>query len=207
MILSGPAVVESAEGERLLREVCRGRAGQGRRCAVLAGGLPALGHLSFHPLGGGRETPQPASWSRFKPPAGVRAEQCFEREGHLRVPRKHVETIVGRHRRRGPGGTRAPSWIGNQRSRAATLTPSGWNSCPPSACAGRNVRRDGARSIVSRYAAAHEEAPALLARPIQHESGRESAPPSTPPSGSRAPRPGPASGSRAKPRAWRQPLP
>ena len=28
---------------------------------------------SFQPLGGGHETPQAASWSRFQPPAGVRA--------------------------------------------------------------------------------------------------------------------------------------
>ncbi|MFD3621671.1 Helicase associated domain protein [Streptomyces sp. NPDC058676] len=53
------------------------------------------------------------------------AKQYFEREGHLRVPRKHVETIVV-----GIDGEdqeerelRLGAWIGNQRSRAATLTP------------------------------------------------------------------------------------
>ncbi|MFE6743849.1 DEAD/DEAH box helicase [Streptomyces tubercidicus] len=49
------------------------------------------------------------------------AKQFYEREGHLRVPRKHIERIVG-------GGDqeerelRLGAWIGNQRSRAATLT-------------------------------------------------------------------------------------
>ncbi|MFF8280703.1 hypothetical protein ACF05T_32340 [Streptomyces lateritius] len=47
VILSGPAVVPSAEIERLLSEAGRGRAGQGRqRCAVLARGLPAPRHGS-----------------------------------------------------------------------------------------------------------------------------------------------------------------
>jgi hypothetical protein len=53
------------------------------------------------------------------------AKQFYEREGHLRVPRKHVETIVvgidgedQEQRHIGLG-----SWIGNQRSRAATLSP------------------------------------------------------------------------------------
>ncbi|MFE7783598.1 helicase associated domain-containing protein [Streptomyces nigrescens] len=56
------------------------------------------------------------------------ARQFYEREGHLRVPRKHVETItVG-----GDGGEdqaqrdvplKLGAWVGNQRSRAATLSP------------------------------------------------------------------------------------
>ncbi|MGW1887879.1 Helicase associated domain protein [Streptomyces sp. NPDC001970] len=54
------------------------------------------------------------------------ARQFFEREGHLRVPRKHVETIT-------VGGSdskdqdqrelRLGAWVSNQRSRAATLKP------------------------------------------------------------------------------------
>ncbi len=56
------------------------------------------------------------------------ARQFYERDGHLRVPRKHIETIVGD----GKGGSgehqeerqlRLGAWIGNQRSRAATLSP------------------------------------------------------------------------------------
>ncbi|MFI6063445.1 Helicase associated domain protein [Streptomyces sp. NPDC051286] len=54
------------------------------------------------------------------------ARQYYEREGHLRVPRKHVETIT----MSGDGSEdqeqrdlRLGAWIGNQRSRAATLTP------------------------------------------------------------------------------------
>ncbi|MGW2449363.1 Helicase associated domain protein [Streptomyces sp. NPDC001675] len=62
------------------------------------------------------------------------ARQFFEREGHLRVPRKHIERIaVGGGENRGrygeDGGQREEreiklgAWIGNQRSRAATLSP------------------------------------------------------------------------------------
>ncbi|MGW9400700.1 Helicase associated domain protein [Streptomyces sp. NPDC055642] len=50
------------------------------------------------------------------------ARQFFEREEHLRVPRKHVERIVvgeGQEERE----LRLGAWIGNQRSRAATLSP------------------------------------------------------------------------------------
>ncbi|MEU9646481.1 helicase associated domain-containing protein, partial [Streptomyces sp. NPDC048188] len=49
------------------------------------------------------------------------ARQFYEREGHLQVPRKHVERIVvGEDQER---EHKLGAWIGNQRSRAATLTP------------------------------------------------------------------------------------
>ncbi|MFJ3161404.1 DEAD/DEAH box helicase [Streptomyces kanasensis] len=64
------------------------------------------------------------------------AKQFFEREGHLRVPRKHIETIAvggdGNHGSGGDGSSgedqeerelRLGAWISNQRSRAATLSP------------------------------------------------------------------------------------
>lgn len=50
------------------------------------------------------------------------ARQFFEREGHLRVPRKHIERIVvgeDQEEREHKLG----AWIGNQRSRAAALSP------------------------------------------------------------------------------------
>ncbi|MFD8799759.1 helicase associated domain-containing protein [Streptomyces atroolivaceus] len=53
------------------------------------------------------------------------AQQCFEREGHLKVPRKHVETISlprpgdGRDEER---LLKLGAWVANQRSRAAPLT-------------------------------------------------------------------------------------
>ncbi|MFI5683210.1 Helicase associated domain protein [Streptomyces sp. NPDC051636] len=50
------------------------------------------------------------------------ATQFYRREGHLVVPRKHVETVTaddgGQERQ-----VRLGAWISNQRSRAATLTP------------------------------------------------------------------------------------
>lgn len=49
------------------------------------------------------------------------AKQFYEREGHLRVPRKHVERTVGEDQEERE--LRLGAWIGNQRSRAATLTP------------------------------------------------------------------------------------
>lgn len=49
------------------------------------------------------------------------ARQFFEREGHLRVPRKHVERIVGEDQEERE--LKLGAWIGNQRSRAATLSP------------------------------------------------------------------------------------
>ncbi|UXY40364.1 DEAD/DEAH box helicase [Streptomyces albidocamelliae] len=62
------------------------------------------------------------------------ARQYYQREGHLQVPRKHVERIVVSGRADGgnndeSGGEWAEreiklgAWISNQRSRAATLTP------------------------------------------------------------------------------------
>ncbi|WP_407699473.1 helicase associated domain-containing protein [Streptomyces broussonetiae] len=52
-------------------------------------------------------------------------KQYYEREGHLQVPRKHIETIVA-----GVDGEdqeerqiRLGAWISNQRSRAANLSP------------------------------------------------------------------------------------
>ncbi|MFI8895446.1 DEAD/DEAH box helicase [Streptomyces paradoxus] len=50
------------------------------------------------------------------------AKQYYEREGHLRVPRKHIERIaVGEDQEERELGLGA--WIGNQRSRAAALSP------------------------------------------------------------------------------------
>ncbi|MGA4953719.1 Helicase associated domain protein [Streptomyces lydicamycinicus] len=49
------------------------------------------------------------------------ARQFFEREGHLKVPRKHVETVLSED-----GWElqfRLGAWVSNQRSRAATLSP------------------------------------------------------------------------------------
>ncbi|WP_406320221.1 helicase associated domain-containing protein [Streptomyces sp. NBC_01637] len=49
------------------------------------------------------------------------AQQYYEREGHLQVPRKHVERIVGEDQEEQE--LRLGAWVGNQRSRAATLSP------------------------------------------------------------------------------------
>lgn len=49
------------------------------------------------------------------------AKQYYEREGHLRVPRKHIERVVDEDLKERE--LRLGAWIGNQRSRAATLSP------------------------------------------------------------------------------------
>ncbi|GHA71097.1 hypothetical protein GCM10010372_82660 [Streptomyces tauricus] len=49
------------------------------------------------------------------------AKQFYEREGHLQVPRKHIERIVDENQEEREH--RLGAWIGNQRSRATTLTP------------------------------------------------------------------------------------
>lgn len=61
------------------------------------------------------------------------ARQFHEREGHLQVPRQHVERIAvasGDDARDGASSgdqeereIKLGAWIGNQRSRAATLSP------------------------------------------------------------------------------------
>ncbi|MEU2269607.1 Helicase associated domain protein [Streptomyces olindensis] len=59
------------------------------------------------------------------------ARQFYEREGHLRVPRKHIERIIVASGDREASGRedqeerelRLGAWISNQRSRAATLSP------------------------------------------------------------------------------------
>jgi hypothetical protein len=53
------------------------------------------------------------------------AKQFYEREGHLRVPRRHVERIVisGDEEDQEERDIKLGAWIGNQRSRAAPLAP------------------------------------------------------------------------------------
>ncbi|MCZ7456091.1 DEAD/DEAH box helicase [Streptomyces sp. WMMC940] len=54
------------------------------------------------------------------------ARQYYQREGHLRVPRKHVETIVvggSEDQEQQDVPLKLGAWVGNQRSRAASLTP------------------------------------------------------------------------------------
>jgi superfamily II DNA or RNA helicase len=48
------------------------------------------------------------------------AKQYYEREGHLRVPRKHVERIVGEDQEERE--LRLGAWVSNQRSRVAALS-------------------------------------------------------------------------------------
>ncbi|MGW6467520.1 Helicase associated domain protein [Streptomyces rubiginosohelvolus] len=49
------------------------------------------------------------------------ARQFFEREGHLKVPRKHVETVLSQDGQ--ADQYRLGAWVNNQRSRAAALSP------------------------------------------------------------------------------------
>lgn len=67
------------------------------------------------------EKPKPRRTQADKWTANLAAaRQFFEREGHLQVPRKHVETVLSED-----GWElqfRLGAWVSNQRSRAATLT-------------------------------------------------------------------------------------
>lgn len=78
------------------------------------------------------EKPKPRTSQADKWAANLAAaKQYYQREGHLQVPRKHIETIiVGGDDRNGGSGEeqkerqiKLGAWISNQRSRAATLSP------------------------------------------------------------------------------------
>ncbi|GAA3154794.1 DEAD/DEAH box helicase [Streptomyces rectiviolaceus] len=75
---------------------------------------------------------QPATEDEKPPPRRTQADkwalnyqaakQYYQREGHLQVPRKHIERIiVGEDQKEREH--KLGAWISNQRSRAATLTP------------------------------------------------------------------------------------
>ncbi|MFI9630487.1 helicase associated domain-containing protein [Streptomyces sp. NPDC052042] len=68
------------------------------------------------------EKPKPPRTQADKWTANLAAaRQFFVREGHLKVPRKHVETVLCED-----GWElqfRLGAWVSNQRSRAATLSP------------------------------------------------------------------------------------
>ncbi|MFJ8363958.1 helicase associated domain-containing protein [Streptomyces sp. NPDC093984] len=94
------------------------------------------GVLSFALAGGDDEDekPQPRRTQADKWALNyAAARQFYEREGHLRVPRKHIERIAvasGDDSRDSESGEaqeereiKLGAWISNQRSRAATLTP------------------------------------------------------------------------------------
>ncbi len=76
--------------------------------------------LGIEPASEGEKPPprrtQAAKWALNY----AAAKQFYEREGHLQVPRKHVERIVGEDQEEREH--KLGAWIGNQRSRAATLS-------------------------------------------------------------------------------------
>ncbi|MEV5343882.1 Helicase associated domain protein [Streptomyces sp. NPDC052676] len=80
--------------------------------------------LGIEPAGEG-EKPQPRTSQADKWALNhAAAKQYYEREGHLRVPRKHIERIVvGSGEGQEVRELRLGAWISNQRSRAATLSP------------------------------------------------------------------------------------
>ncbi|MFD3549317.1 helicase associated domain-containing protein [Streptomyces sp. NPDC058655] len=71
------------------------------------------------------------------------AEQFFAREGHLTVPRKHVETITlgGDGQAQRDVQLKLGTWVDNQRRRAATLTPERMEQLSRSGCGGPDDRR------------------------------------------------------------------
>jgi hypothetical protein len=67
------------------------------------------------------EKPQPRTSQANKWAMNLAAaRQFYEREGHLNVPRKHVETVLSDKGAALP--FRLGAWVSNQRSRAATLS-------------------------------------------------------------------------------------
>ncbi|WP_244943602.1 helicase associated domain-containing protein [Streptomyces inhibens] len=85
----------------------------------------------------GDEKPKPRTSQADKWATNLAAaQQFYEREGHLNVPRKHIETLTTggeenngssedqeRREERRDVPLKLGAWINNQRSRAATLTP------------------------------------------------------------------------------------
>ncbi|WP_376618106.1 Helicase associated domain protein [Streptomyces sp. NPDC055955] len=68
------------------------------------------------------EKPRPRRTQADKWTANLAAaRQFYEREGHLKVPRKHVETVLSKDGLEDQ--YRLGAWVNNQRSRAATLSP------------------------------------------------------------------------------------
>ncbi|MFI8234879.1 helicase associated domain-containing protein, partial [Streptomyces sp. NPDC085900] len=51
------------------------------------------------------------------------ARQYHAREGHLQVPRKHVENVVTGDREGGQASVRLGAWLDNTRRRATKLSP------------------------------------------------------------------------------------
>ncbi|ALO98648.1 hypothetical protein SHL15_9266 [Streptomyces hygroscopicus subsp. limoneus] len=77
--------------------------------------------LGIEPAAGDGK-PQPRRTQAGKWAMNYNARQFFEREGHLQVPRKHVERIVFGGGQEEQGLTLG-AWIESQRSRAAALSP------------------------------------------------------------------------------------
>ncbi|MFK0050092.1 Helicase associated domain protein [Streptomyces sp. NPDC090741] len=89
------------------------------------------------------------------------AAQFFAREGHLTVPRKHIETITldGDGRAQRDVSLKLGTWVDNQRCRAATLTSERVEKLSEvSGCGGRDGRRrDHGHRRLSRGAQARRE--------------------------------------------------
>jgi hypothetical protein len=122
---AGPGSVVH-QGEDLGRRVRAQRLGwdkltvvQQWTCGQVLGIEPAAGDEQCEP-----RRSQAEKWAMHY----AAARQFYEREGHLRVPRKHVEWIIVGDRSGDSGEEREVrelkpgAWIGNQRSRVATLS-------------------------------------------------------------------------------------
>ncbi|MFD5341449.1 DEAD/DEAH box helicase [Streptomyces hawaiiensis] len=89
-------------------------------CEHILGIQPATEHEKPKP-----RTSQADKWAMNY----AAARQYYQREGHLKVPRKHIETIVvgdgdgEDQEEREERELRLGAWVGNQRSRATTLSP------------------------------------------------------------------------------------
>ncbi|WP_406502365.1 Helicase associated domain protein [Streptomyces sp. NBC_01602] len=115
------------QGDDLGRWVAAQRAGWGKLTGVQQWMLEHI--LGIEPAAEDEKTKPRTSQAEKWAMHLTAARQYYQREGHLRVPRKHVETITIGGPSNGDGEgqeqreTRLGAWVSNQRSRATTLSP------------------------------------------------------------------------------------
>lgn len=142
---------------------CARRYGRTLKAPRMGDGPPRMSGVDEKPK---PRTSQADKWAMHL----AAAEQFFGREGHLTVPRKHVETITlggdgGQAQRDVP--LKLGTWVDNRRRRATTLSPEWAEQLPKSECGGRDTRalfavRTGGSTVHQEDR--HSVKPSVLAR-------------------------------------------